>query len=294
MYFFLTFTITENEEVMSYLQDFKTILTLKRYSNNTIESYIGLLKIFTLEYQYTDVHLQKLEDRDIILSVINLVKKRKYSASSQKQLIGGLKLFYKEILKREIDFSIIYPTRNTHYLPAVLSKNEVQQIISSFTNIKHKTIIATIYGLGLRISELINLKIEDIDSDRMLVHIKNAKGKKDRIVMLPNSLLQLLRQYFMKYKPKYYLFEGVRDKQYSDSSIRKILKLAVASLNIKKRVTVHTLRHSFATHLLENGTDIRIIQKLLGHTNIKTTLQYVKVAQSTIQNVKSPIEDILV
>ena len=150
--------------------------------------------------------------------------------------------------------------------------------------------MATIYGLGLRISELINLRVNDIDSDRMLVHIYNSKGKKDRIIMLPVNLLTLLRSYFKVYKPKQYLFEGQKNSTYSPSSIRKVLKASLAKAQIKKPTTVHTLRHTFATHLLENGTDVRIIQKLLGHKSIKTTLLYTQVAQSTIQNVQSPID----
>lgn len=275
---------------MSYLLKFKTILEIKRYSANTVESYVNSVKNFGLHYEYSATQIEKLEDKDVILSVINLVKNKSYSISSQKQLIGGLKLFYKEVFRREIDFSIIYPTRNTEYLAVILSKEEITSIIKSIENKKHKTIIAVIYGLGLRISEAVNLEVFDIDSNRMLVHIKNAKGKKDRMVMLPNNLLMMLREYFKIYKPQKYLFEGLKGAKYSDTSIRKILKKAADSVNINKKITVHTLRHSFATHLLENGTDIRIIQKLLGHKSINTTLQYVKVAQSTIQNVKSPID----
>lgn len=180
-------------------------------------------------------------------------------------------------------------------MPQILSKKEIEAIIQSIKNRKHQAIIATIYGLGLRISEVINLQIVDIDSDRMLVHLKDAKGRKDRIVMLPKKLLVMLRAYIKEYKPEKYMFEGQKQAQYSDTStsIRAILKKALKENNIQKRITVHSLRHSFATHLLERGTDIRVIQKILGHKNINTTLQYVKVVQSTIQNVQSPIEDIL-
>ncbi len=279
---------------MSHLLYFKTTLELKRYSSNTIKSYMSSLKNFAREYDYTPIQLEKLEEKDIIISSINIIKKRNYSISSQKQLIGALKLFYKEIFKRSIDFSIIYPTRKSESLPSILSKKEVSDIINSIDNYKHKTIIATIYGLGLRISELINLKIANIDSKRMLVIIKNSKEKKDRIVMLPNNLLELLRKYFIIYKPQNFLFEGMNNKQYSDSSIRKIFKKALLDNSIIKHATVYTLRHSFATHLLEKGTDIRIIQKILGHKNINTTLIYVKVAESTIKNVKSPIDDLII
>lgn len=250
------------------------------------------MELFRKFFNLSDEHLEQLEDKDVITSIIKLVKTKNYSASSQKQLIGALNLFYKELFKRQIDFSIIYPVRRENYLPQILSKSEVKLLLDNTINIKHKAILSTIYGMGLRISEALNLKIIDIDSKRMLVHIKNAKGKKDRFVMLPENLLVLLREYFKKYRPEVYLFEGHYSKQYSASSIRKILKSSLNKAKIKKPTTVHTLRHTFATHLLENGTDIRIIQKLLGHKNIGTTLQYTQVAKSTIENVVSPLDTI--
>lgn len=275
---------------MCYVQKFKTILEIKRYSKSTMDSYLNALNQFAVTLNYSSEDLPKLSEKDIILSTIKVVKDKKYGISAQKQLIGALKLFYQEMFKRKIDFSIIYPTRKTESLPQILSKQEVKQILTSYANLKHKAIIGTIYGLGLRISELIDLKISDIDSQRMLVHIKNSKGNKDRVVMLPQNLLIVLRKYFREYKPSTFLFEGQKKQQYSETSIRKILKNAVHKNNIRKQITVHSLRHSFATHLLENGTDIRIIQKLLGHKNIETTLQYTKVAESTLQNIQSPID----
>lgn len=277
---------------MNHFEEFKTILKIKRYSNSTINSYLNALNQFSKTLNYNQLRISKLEERDIILSTIKVIETKKYGISSQKQLIGALKLFYLELFKFDVDFSMIYPTRKTESLPQILSKQEVKQILSYYKNIKHKAIIGTIYGLGLRISELINLKISDIDSQRMLVHIKNSKGNRDRIVMLPQNLLVVLRKYFKKYKPANFLFEGQKQQQYSETSIRNILKDAVYRNNIKKHITVHSLRHSYATHLLENGTDIRIIQKLLGHKNITTTLQYTKVAESTLQNIKSPLDTI--
>ncbi|MFD1615807.1 tyrosine-type recombinase/integrase [Gelatiniphilus marinus] len=276
---------------MSQLETFKTILELKRYSKSTIDSYLNFLNIFVRFLNIESKNLEKLEDRDVIATLIEIIKSKQYGISSQKQLIGAINLFFKELFKRQIDFSIIYPTRKEHFLPYILSKTEIKLMLEQTENIKHKAILATIYGLGLRISEAVNLKVNNIDSQRMLVHIHNAKGKKDRVVMLPESLLVLLRLYFKAYKPNVYLFEGQqKSASYSASSIRKILKTALSKSRINKPVKVHTLRHSFATHLLENGTDIRIIQKLLGHRNINTTLVYTQVAQSAIQNVKSPLD----
>lgn len=275
---------------MNYFEEFRTILSIKRYSKSTIDSYLNALNQFVITLNYNQKLISKLEEKDIILSTIKVVKDKNYGISAQKQLIGALKLFYQEMFKRQIDFSIIYPTRRVERLPQILSKEEVRKILAFYTNIKHKAIIGTIYGLGLRISELINMRINDIDSQRMLVHIKNSKGNRDRIVMLPKNLLIVLRKYFKEYKPTNFLFEGQKKQQYSETSIRNILKNSVYKNNIKKHITVHSLRHSYATHLLENGTDIRIIQKLLGHKNIGTTLQYTKVAESTLQNIQSPLD----
>lgn len=275
---------------MSYLYSFKTILELKRYSKSTLSVYVNFLKLFKEAYNYSDKNLENLKDRDVLNSIVALVRNKKYSISSQKQLIGAISLFYRELFKRSIDFSLIYPSRKVEGLPIVLSKEEVKTMLKTVSNLKHKTILASVYGLGLRISEVINLKIVDVDSDRMLVTIKEGKGNKDRIVMLPKKLLLLFREYFLKYRPKEYLFEGQSLSKYSASSIRKVFKKSLKDANITKNATVHTLRHSFATHLLENGTDIRIIQKLLGHKNIATTLIYTKVSKSSIQNVESPLD----
>ncbi|WP_233702685.1 tyrosine-type recombinase/integrase [Hyunsoonleella flava] len=160
------------------------------------------------------------------------------------------------------------------------------------TNLKHKTLLSLIYSAGLRIGEATNIKIKDIDSKRMLIHIKNAKGKKDRYTLLSSSFLELLRDYYKTYKPENYLFEGHNKQQYSSSSAQKILKNAAKKIGLKKRITLHTLRHSFATHLLENGTDIRYIQELLGHNSPKTTMIYTHVSETTIRKIKNPFDNI--
>lgn len=277
-------------EVIPHLYNFVTILELKRYSKSTIATYSNFIQVFA-KALVIDIHsLNKLSDKDIILTLVKIVKTKNYSMSSQKQLIGAVSLFYKELYKRPIDFSVIYPTRKEQFLPHILSKTEIKLILNLTQNLKHKAILASIYGLGLRISEAINLKVTDIDSDRMLVYIRNSKGNKDRVVMLPSNLLILLRVYFKAYTPKTFLFEGQSGNCYSASSIRKVLKNAILKAKITKAITVHSLRHAFATHLLESGTDVRIIQKLLGHKSIKTTLLYTQVSQSTLGNITSPLD----
>jgi site-specific recombinase XerD len=177
-------------------------------------------------------------------------------------------------------------------LPDVLSLEEVKQIIDSIDNLKHKTIISLIYSCGLRISECINLKSSDIDSKRMLIKIVQSKGNKDRYLQLSPKLLELLRIYFKSYNPNENLFQGQFRDEYSARSIQNILKRALHKCNIKKRITVHSLRHSFATHLLEQGTDIRIIQEILGHKDIRTTQIYTHISKTKLSQIKNPFDDL--
>lgn len=178
-------------------------------------------------------------------------------------------------------------------LPVVLSKEEVAKILSSIDNIKHKAILMIIYSAGLRVGEVVKLKVEDVDSNRMLVHVKGAKGRKDRYTLLSKTALEILREYWRKYKPAKWLFEGARDGRYlSTRTVEKLLTHACEKAGIKKEVSVHTLRHSFATHLLESGTDLRYIQELLGHANSKTTEIYTHVSTKSLGKIQSPLDSL--
>lgn len=189
-------------------------------------------------------------------------------------------------------YSIERPKKK-QVLPKVISTEEVKMMLDTVSNLKHKCIISLLYSAGLRRGELINLKIGDIDSKRMVITVNQAKGGKDRLTILSESVLSLLRQYFMEYKPKVFLFEGAKGGLYSAESVSKIVKNAAKKAGITKTVTPHMLRHSFATHLLENGTDIRYIQVLLGHNSTRTTEIYTQVAINNIQTIKSPIEKLI-
>ena len=215
------------------------------------------------------------------------------SYASQKQMLGSLRLFYRTMFDREIPLDNLRPTRKAYKLPVVLSQNEVQQMLKRTVNLKHKAMLSVLYGLGLRSGELLNLKIDHLDGERNTITLFNAKGKKDRQVMFPVSLKKQLRQYYIEFRPRTYLFEGQNGNQYTASSLLSVVKLAAKKAGINKKVTVHTLRHSFATHLMENGTDIRIIQALLGHNSIKTTIIYTHVSNSHIKTIKSPLENLI-
>ncbi|MBL7898856.1 MAG: tyrosine-type recombinase/integrase, partial [Crocinitomicaceae bacterium] len=175
-------------------------------------------------------------------------------------------------------------------LPKVLSKSEVQKIIAHTANIKHKCIVSLLYSAGLRRQELLDMKITDIDSARMMIRVNQGKGKKDRYTVLSTTLLEDLREYFKEWRPKEYLFEGISGEKYTASSVRSVLVGAAKRAKIWKTVTPHMLRHSFATHLLEAGTDIRYIQTLLGHASTKTTEVYTQVTLVNVQQIKSPLD----
>ncbi len=187
----------------------------------------------------------------------------------------------------------VHRPRTEKLLPNVLSKEEIKLILNAHGNIKHKAMLSLIYSCGLRRSELLNLKLNDVVSKRGLVIIRYAKGKKDRVIPLSAKILDLLRNYYLAYKPKEWLFEGQSGKgQYNESSLVSVLKQALAKSNIKKPVTLHWLRHSYATHLLENGTDLRYIQEILGHSRSTTTEIYTHVSTIGIQKVVSPFDSL--
>jgi integrase/recombinase XerD len=212
------------------------------------------------------------------------------SISYQNQAVNSIKFYFEQVLGQNRKFYVIDRPFKAKTLPEVLSESEVKSIIDGIENLKHKCIILLIYSAGLRISELINLKINNIDAKRNQINIKAAKGNKDRYTLLSEKLLTYLRKYFIAFKPKEYLFEGNSGHAYSARSIQMIFARACEKAKIKKKVTVHTLRHSFATHLLENGTDLRYIQTLLGHSSSKTTEIYTHITSKGMEHIKSPLD----
>ena len=219
-----------------------------------------------------------------------LVTKHNVSSSYQNQSINAIKFYIEKVLNHSrVKYDLCRPQKSKT-LPKILSLQEVSRILDATTNIKHKAILSIIYGCGLRISECVNLKNEDIDSSHMRIWVRNAKGKKDRLTLLSHSLLDLLRGYYRLYKPKEWLFEGPNHKRYSTSSIRQVFNRSKKRALVNAPATVHTLRHSFATHLLDNGTNLRYIQKLLGHSSSKTTEIYTHVSSTNLTNIISPFD----
>lgn len=259
-----------------------------RYSDKTLKSYKGSFEEFINFYHKYE--LEMIDESMIITFMRYLVIERKISSSYQNLAINAIKFYYERVLGGQRKVYLIDRPRVEKKLPAVLSEQEVGDILKATENIKHKAILMLAYSAGLRLSEIVNVRIKDIDSNRMQVRIEQAKGKKDRYSLLSVKLLEVLRGYFTQYKPKEYLFEGVAGGMYSPRSIQLIMQDSAKKAGIKKKVGVHTLRHSFATHLLENGTDLRYIQSLLGHESSKTTEVYTHITTKGFDQIKSPLD----
>ena len=262
-------------------------LELKRYANSTVRTYVCFFEMFINHYK--DKELNAINESDIRAFLQKLVH-RNVSNSYLNQCINAIKFYYEVVLGMPNRFYEIERPRKEYKLPTIISKEEVLSIIGSTNNIKHKCIIELLYSSGLRRSELLNLKLEDVDSKRMLIKVQGSKGNKDRHTLLSQTVLEDLRLYFREWKPREYLFEGQRGGRYSAQSVLKIVKEAALKAKIKQSVTPHVLRHSFATHLLESGVDLRQIQVLLGHGSSKTTEIYTHVATNTFKNIKNPLD----
>lgn len=275
-------------EVLLKIETLKKWMLSKRYSESTIVTYTDALRTF-LKF-YHDKPIAEISNDDVIEFNNQYILENNFSASYQNQVVNAIKLFFKTVENRAIDVDLIHRPKQQKLLPKVLSEEDIAKIINALDNLKHKCMLSLIYSAGLRRSELINMRINDIDSKRMVIYINQAKGKKDRIAPLSETILQLLRQYFIAYKPKDYLFEGQEGDQYSERSLALVLKRACNLAGIKINVNLHMLRHSYATHLLENGTDLRYIQELLGHNSSKTTEIYTHVSKRAISKIMSPLD----
>ncbi|MGO4921327.1 site-specific tyrosine recombinase/integron integrase [Maribacter spongiicola] len=268
---------------LSYLDK----LELRKYANNTVKTYVNAFETFINYYNTKDlISINESDVRDYILKLIQEDKSNAYINLA----INSIKFYYESVLGMPNRFYKIERPRKEKKLPKVLSKEDVLSIIANTNNLKHKCIISLLYSSGIRRNELVNLKISDIDSKRMLIRIEAAKGNKDRYTLLSHSLLKDLREYYQQYKPEKYIIEGLYGNQYSGQSIGKVVLNAAIKAGIKIPVTPHMLRHSFATHLLEAGVDLRQIQVLLGHSSSKTTEIYTHVATTTFKKIKNPLD----
>jgi len=273
------------------ITEFTHWLKSKRYSPNTIKTYVDSIRSF-LKF-YHNKPIAEITNQDVITFNNEYILAKNYSASFQNQVVNAIKLFFRTVHNKAIDVDLVHRPKRPKLLPNVLSKEEVKLILEAPTNVKHKTMLSLIYACGLRRSELLNLKPAHINSKRNVLIIKQAKGRKDRITPISDKLIALLREYYKSHKPEVWLFEGQKKgEQYTAESLQSVLKQALLKCKITKPVTLHWLRHSYATHLLESGTDLRYIQELLGHNSSKTTEIYTHVSTKSLQNIKSPFDDL--
>jgi len=271
----------------------------RRYSESTIKNYTQGIGLFFRFIENKNPELITNEDLELFNK--NYIISRKFSASFQSGVINAVKLFFSNRLHRKLEPALVERPKQPRLLPHVLSKEEVKAILQAHSNLKHRTMLSLIYACGLRRGELLNLKLTDtstslsagIDSKRGVLRVNQGKGAKDRTIPISEKIVELLREYYSYEKPSVYLFEGERlGEKYSEGSLQKVVKTALGKAKITKPVTLHWLRHSYATHLLESETDLRFIQELLGHSSSKTTEIYTHVSQKSLQKIKSPFDDL--
>lgn len=278
-----------NETDFSDLEKFRKWMEHKRYGKSTIGSYISMTSRFLRFIK--PLKTEECSFGEVMRYVNDYIIPLKLSYTFQNQTVSALKLFFSEVYNTPLVSENLERPRGEHRLPNVLSKAEIRLILTSPVNLKHRAMLSLIYACGLRRSEVINLRINDINSSRGLVSIRQSKGKKDRLVPVSEKIIEILREYFKAYRPTNYLFEGQgHGSQYGATSLESVLKAACKKAGIKKPVTLHWLRHSYATHLLEAGTDIRYIQVLLGHSSSKTTEIYTHVSMGSLKNITSPFD----
>mgnify|MGYP003386214541 CR=1 FL=1 len=269
-------------------KEYELLLKRKRYSENTIKTYCSLFNSFLVFYStknpidITEAEIRAYQDY--------LVNTKKVAVSTQNQHINAIKFYYEKVLGGERKYYKIDRPRKENKLPCILSIEQIKRILNCTTNLKHRCMLALVYSSGLRNGELINLKIKDVLFDTKQLFIRGAKGKKDRVTLLSDKIIVNLKHYIHKQHPTEYLFEGAKGNEYSQSSLRKVFKNSLKKAKLPLSYRVHDLRHSFATHLLEQGVNLRIIQVLLGHNSSKTTEIYTYVSKSNFASIKNPLD----
>lgn len=274
-----------------WMDDYMRQLKIAAYSLNTQTTYRSAILDFAFYYHGKDI--AELSKEDIEKYLEHLIEEKKYSPSALNIALSAIKFLYEKVWLNARKVYKIKRAKKEQQLPAVFGESEIKKILNAVENPKHKTMLSLSYAAGLRVSEITAMKIADIDSSRMVINIRQAKGKKDRQVMMGDKLLEILRHYAKEYKPKVWLFEGQYGEQYSDRSVQMVISAAKKKAGVNKKGSIHALRHSFATHLIEGGTDIFSIKELLGHTNIRTTTKYIHVSKKHISKIQSPLDKLL-
>lgn len=283
----------EHTDKPNFYEAVRKELRLRNYAHKTAKSYLSCLRSF-VKYIHPR-HPRDIGESDIRDYLLYLIETKSLAAATVNQVFNALRFLYVELYKMSFAIRDLPRPRKDRKLPVVISQEEMKPIFEAIDNMKHRIILMLTYSAGLRVGEVVKLKPEDIDGNRRLIHIRGAKGKKDRYTILSETILEGLREYWKLYKPKTWLFEGQYEgKPINIRSVQKVFERAVTKANIRKDVSVHSLRHAFATHLLESGVDLRYIQELLGHSSSKTTEIYTHVSKKSIGTIRSPLDNIVV
>ncbi len=274
------------------LETLRRELMIRSYSVKTIKTYMSCVRSFE-EYE-SPRPLGELCADDVREYLLYQIEERNLSAGTISQIINSLRFLFVEVYKRPFQIGEIERPRRAKKLPVVLSPEEVRSILEGLGNLKHRVMLMLVYSAGLRVGEVVKLRPEDIDSERKMIHVQSGKGRKDRYTLLSDVVLDVLEDYWKAYKPRKWLFEGqIPSESYSIRGAERVFENAAKKAGIEKDVSIHSLRHSFATHLLEQGTDIRFIQELLGHSSVRTTEIYTHVSRKQLATLRSPIDDII-
>ncbi len=276
--------------IVSIPPAYLNLLGQKRYGKNTISIYISYFGDFVRSFDNRD--LAKIDKEEINAYILRLIREKNISASQQNQRINAIKFYYEKVLGLEQQYYNIHRPRKARKLPVVITEEEIQHMINTAVNSKNRLIIGLLYSSGIRRSELINLRKNDIMLPKRMIFVRGGKGKMDRVTILSEKAISLLDTYYSEFKPNYWVLEGPTRKQYSASSVEKIVKKTAKKAKVSIEVTPHILRHTFATHLLEQGVDLRYIQELLGHKSSTTTEIYTHVSRKALANIKSPLDHI--
>lgn len=278
-----------SEKQLRACQEFRNYLIQKRYSPRTVKTYYGGLVVF---FRWMHKEIEDIQLEDITRFNLEYIIRKGYSFSYQNQVINAIKLFYEKQQSRKLDIDLIERPRRGFHLPKVIEKHEVERLLRSIKNPKHRLALTLVYALGLRSGELLNIKLEDVRSKDKLITIRGGKGDRDRTLPLSENLLEKMRAYYRLYKPQYYLIEGDRPREpYSARSLSNVFRHHADELWGRNHFSLHCLRHSFATHNLEAGVDLRYIQELLGHKSSKTTEIYTYVSIRSLRSIKILTDD---
>ena len=274
---------------MENIEEYRRYLLLRNLSDRTVNSYVSNIKLTSERIGKEPSNIDELD----LANYLTKEGSRVLSSSSQNLIINSFKSFFKIIHKKPFDKSILPRPKKEQKQPDILSVDEISKLLDSISNIKHRTVILVMYSGALRVSEVINIRLKDIDSKNNKINIRQAKGKIDRFIPLDKLLLKSIKNYWEVYRTSEYLFEGATGNKYSVSSIQNMIKSNVKKIGVNKKISSHSIRHSAITHLIKNGTNIRVVQKLAGHKNINTTANYIKIYDEDICDIAPLLKNVL-